>query len=436
MDKAILTQQLLQRRRNVLSPTYALHYDDPLTAVRAQGTTIWDENGKPYLDCYNNVPSVGHCHPHVLEAMQQQASLINTHSRYLHDNIVRYAERLTENLPPGLDMCTFVCTGTEANGLAYELAKAVTGNTGAIVTDGSYHGNMLAVSDLSLYRTRPSDQPDFVRAIPTPDLPSRISKGDSAVHGTDLAASTEPVIRALAGSQHGLAMLMIDPIFDAAGIYTAPPGYLMELARIIRDAGALVVVDEIQSGLTRLGDNMWGFMDSGIVPDIVTMGKPMGAGYPLAVVAARREIFEAFADRRGFFNTFGGTPVAGAVGNAVLDVIEQESIQKSVHDVGGFLLSGLHELKEQFDFVGDVRGKGLFIGVELMKDQETRTPDPVTASKLVRDMRHRGVLISACGKVDNVLKIRPPLVFSKDNANQLLDTLQDAFRAHEQGGRQ
>lgn len=408
----------------MLSPTYSLHYDEPLLADRGEGVIIWDADGRAYLDCYNNVPSVGHCHPHVIEAMHRQASLINTHSRYLHDSIVSYAERLTATLPPELDTCAFVCTGTEANGLAYELARAATGSTGVVVTEGSYHGNILAVADISLYRTQPSNQPDFVRTIPHPDPSSGESEEEATYIAKAMVALAEPVLRAQARSRNGLAMLMIDPIFDAPGIFTAPPGYLSELSKIVHSAGGLVVADEIQSGLTRLGDNMWGFMDSGFVPDIVTMGKPMGAGYPLAVVAAKREIFEAFASKRGYFNTFGGTPVAGAVGNAVLDVIEREAIQRNVHDVGQYLRLGLQQLKDRFDCIGSVRGKGLFLGVELVKDRKSRRPDSETTASLVTEMRRRGVLISACGKLDNVLKIRPPLVFSKGNADQLLETLQ------------
>jgi len=430
MARPTLARDLMRRRQAVLSPTYFHHYDDPLIAARSAGVFIWDTDGRAYLDCYNNVPSVGHCHPRVIEALHRQASLINTHSRYLHDSIVTYAERLTATFPPELDMCAFVCTGTEANGLAYELARVATGNRGVVVTDGSYHGNLLDVGDMSLYRTRPSDRPDFVRAIPHPEPRFEVSRGNSGRNGKEIAARAEPVIRAQARSRSGLAMLLIDPIFDAPGIFTAPPGYLAELSGIVRGEGGLVVMDEVQSGLTRLGDNMWGFMDSGIVPDIVTMGKPMGAGYPLAAVAARRAIFEEFAARRRYFNTFAGTPVAGAIGNAVLDVIEGESVQQNVRDVGRYLSAGLLRLKDQFPCIGDVRGKGLFLGVEFVTDRQSPRPDPVTARALVNEMKRKGVLVSACGKVDSVLKIRPPLVFSRENADQLLETLRTSLREH------
>ncbi len=422
MARSLLSEDLLRRRQGVLSPTYFHHYEEPLIATRAEGVTIWDADGRAYLDCYNNVPSVGHCHPHVIDALHRQASLINTHSRYLHEAIVTYAERITATLPPDLDMCAFACTGTEANALAYELARAVTGKTGVVVTDGSYHGNALAVADISLYSARPPEHRSFVSAIPPP--------GQSC---EDDAARAEPVIRARSRSPSGLAMLIIDPIFDAPGIFTAPAGYLAELSQIVRSEGGLVVMDEVQAGLTRLGDNMWGFMDSGIVPDIVTMGKPMGAGYPLAVVAAKRAIFEEFAATERYFNTFGGTPVAGAVGNAVLDVIEGEEIQRNVHEVGRYLVNGLHQLTDQFGCIGHIRGKGLFLGIELVKDRSALHPDPETAAALVNRMKQKGVLVSTCGQLDSVLKIRPPLIFSQDNADQLLDTLRAAL--HEHGAR-
>ncbi|MEM6588437.1 MAG: aminotransferase class III-fold pyridoxal phosphate-dependent enzyme [Pseudomonadota bacterium] len=416
---------LFQRRSKVLSPSYYHHYDEPLHAVRAQGVTIWDQAGKAYLDCYNNVPSVGHCHPHVIDALTKQASAINAHSRYLHDTIVTYAERVLETLPAELDMCVFACSGTEANALAYDIARTVTGHRGVIVSEGAYHGNALAVGDFSIYRGGASATPEFARAIPVP--PSE----ETGVDGRAFADQTAPVAADLGRSEFGLAMAMIDSIFDAPGIFTAPSGYLARLAEIVRSQGGLLVMDEVQSGLTRLGDNMWGFMDSGIVPDIVTMGKPMGAGYPLSIVAAKRPIFEAFAETRQYFNTFGGTPVAGAVGNAVLDVIEGENILQSVGQVGRDLTAGFESLRQRFDCLGQARGKGLFHGIEVISDPRSRQPDRMKATEIVNDMRRAGVLISACGMFGNVLKVRPPLVFSQRDADQLLTTLERVLGQNE-----
>ncbi|MEL6990242.1 MAG: aminotransferase class III-fold pyridoxal phosphate-dependent enzyme [Pseudomonadota bacterium] len=421
MNKPETPNALFQRRLNVLSPSYYHHYDVPLTAVRAKGVTIWDDTGKAYLDCYNNVPSVGHCHPHVVGALTHQASQINAHSRYLHDNIVTYAERVIATLPDEIDTCVFVCSGTEANALAYDIARTVTGNRGVIVSDGAYHGNALAVADFSDYQLQAPSTPNFVRSIPLPR---------AKLTGPEAAAAATPAIEELAQSEHGLAMAMIDSIFDGPGIYTAAPGYLPQIADTVRGQGGLMVMDEVQSGLTRLGDNMWGFMDSGIVPDIVTMGKPMGAGYPLAIVAAKRSIFEAFAETRSYFNTFGGTPVAGAVGNAVLDVVQEENILECVGRVGRELTFGLNTLKDQFGFVGEVRGKGVFQGMEIVTDQQSHHPDRTKAKAIVNDMRRAGVLISACGMHGNVLKVRPPLVFSESNADQLLTTLAEVMDHH------
>lgn len=422
------TEHLLERKSKVLSPTYYHHYEAPLHVTRGKGVKIWDVDGKEYLDCYNNVPSVGHCHPHILEAMQKQASLINTHSRYLHENVVAYAERLTATLPPELDMCVFACTGTEANGLAYEIARTVTGNCGAIVSEGSYHGNVLAVAEVSLYQRDPTNYPDFVRSIPLPDSYRGAFGIDEPDLGKKFAALANPNIDELARSKHGVAMLMIDTIFDAQGVFTTPSGYLADLFKSIRKAGGLVVADEVQSGLIRLGDNMWGFMDSDVVPDIVTMGKPMGAGHPLAVVAAKRVLLEEFVSKRRYFNTFGGTPVSTAIGTAVLDVVEGENLQQNVHDVGVYLKGELEHLGEKFDFVGDVRGKGLFLGIDLVKDRSRRQPNSLAANELANDMRHKGVLVSVTGIFDNVLKIRPPLVFSHANADHLLEVLQSSLQ--------
>ena len=306
--------QLLARRARAMSPNYKLHYDEPLHLLRGRGTRLFDAAGKAYLDCYNNVPSVGHCHPHVVEALRRQAETLNTHTRYLHETVVRYAERLTATLPEALDMCLFVCSGTEANDLAYQMARAVTGCRGAVASEFVYHGNSVAVSEISQYVKLPAPWRDHVRAIPVPDSYRGPYGPDRPDRGGKFAALAGDTIDQLRRSPHGFAMLMVDPVFDNPGIFTAPEGYLAELFSCAREAGGLVVVDEIQSGLCRLGDHFWGFQDSGVVPDIVTMGKPMGNGHPLAVVAAKREIFEAFAASTHYFNTFGGNPVSGRGG--------------------------------------------------------------------------------------------------------------------------
>lgn len=406
-------EPLLERRKAVLSPTYKLFYDEPLEIVRGSGVLLFDAAGREYLDCYNNVPSVGHGHPHVVAALSRQAGLLNTHTRYLHETVVTYGERLAETLPQELDMCLLVCTGSEANDLAYRIAQAVTGRDGVAVWEDCYHGNSSRTGAFSLYGKERASYPPGIAALSVPD--------------SDSGTQAEQAIEALSKSAQGLAMLMVDPIFDAAGIHTAPEGYLAKLFDLVRRRGGLVVVDEVQSGLCRLGDNIWGFQDSRVVPDIVTMGKPMGNGHPLGALVAKRWILEAFAKQNHYFNTFGGNPVSAAIGNAVLDVVEAEGILANVHTVGRYLTSGLLALEQQHAAISAVRGKGFFQGIEL-SDPDSRAPADGAATLVVNAMRRRGVLVTTSGPQGNVIKIRPPLVFSKANADRLLAVLDESLR--------
>ena len=425
----------LERRKTVLSPTYRLHYDEPLHIVRGEGTLLYDRQGREYLDCYNNVPSVGHGNAHVVEALTRQAATLNTHTRYLHHEIVRYGERLTATMPDELDTCMFVCSGTEANDLAYNIARTVTGRQGALVSFGAYHGNSIGIADLSTEGHVRSDYPPHVFPIDLPDTYRGAFGAHEPELGLKLAANAGAVIDECAGSSYGLAMLMVDAIFDAPGIFTAPPHYLGELFDRVRAKGGLVVVDEVQSGLCRLGDNTWGFQDSGVIPDIVTMGKPMGNGHPLAVVVARREIMETFAHKQHYFNTFGGNPVTAAVGNAVLDVVEADDVRGSVKRVGEHLKSRLLRLADRYEAIGDVRGKGLFLGIDLVSDRQKRTPWSDGAHQLVNRLRHKGVLVSVNGMHDNVIKIRPPLIFSMNDADRLVQALDEELSAGEPAAR-
>ena len=423
-DDKVTVDDLMTRRDCAMSPTYKLFYDEPLHLVRGRGTALFDSSGREYLDCYNNVPSVGHCHPHVVEALRRQAGELNTHTRYLHDEVVRYAERLTASLPDDIEMCLFACTGSEANDLAYQIARTVTGQRGAVASADVYHGNSIAISEVSQYNELPPSWRDHVRAIPVPDRYRGPHGADDPDVGRKYAALATDAIDALRRSPHGFAMLMVDPIFDSPGILTAPEGYFADLFQLARDAGGLVVADEVQSGLCRLGDNMWGFQDSNVVPDIVTMGKPMGNGHPLAVVAAKRPILEAFAEASYYFNTFGGNPVSAAVGNAVLDVVEQEDLLQNAHDVGQQLWTGLVRLQNRFEILGDLRGKGLFLGLDLVTGRDTKEPASGAAHALVNTMRRNGVLVTVSGPHDNVIKVRPPLVFSSADASRFLDALE------------
>lgn len=419
--------ELLRRRETSMGPAYRLFYQKPLHLVRGEGVFVYDAEGRKYLDCYNNVASVGHCHPHVLEALTRQASTLNTHTRYLHDNVVNYAERLAATLPGDLSVCMFVCTGTEANDLAFRIARTVTGNQGAIVMEDAYHGNSIVVTELSTGEYPAVQRPDYLVAIEPPN-PYRGSyrRGELAL-GAKYAAFAGHAIEQLAQRDHRPAMFLCDSIFDSNGALTAPNGYFHRVYEQVRAAGGLCVADEVQSGLCRLGDNIWGFEDSGVIPDIVTMGKPIGDGHPLAAVVTTPAIAAEFARKFHYFNTFGGNPVSAAVGLAVLDVIEQEDILINVRETGAYLGQRLKALATRYALMGDVRGKGLFYGVDIVRDPDTMEPGSDEAKKISDIMRANGVLVSTTGPLDNIVKIRPPMVFSRPNADQLLETLERAL---------
>ncbi len=423
------TQDLIERRRKALGPIYSLFYTDPVYLVRGEGVRVWDNEGRAYLDCYNNVPSVGHCHPRVVEALCTQAQMLNTHTRYVHHGVVDYAEKLASTLPGDLSVCMMVCTGSEANDLAYQIARAVTGNDGALIIKGSYHGSSTLTRELSP-EERVGGPADFVAELDAPDPYRGPLSNDDPRFGDHYAGLAAAAIGELAERGHKPAMLMIDSIYDSPGIFTPPPEFQRKLYAEVRAAGGLVVADEVQSGLCRLGDHYWGFMDSGVVPDIVTMGKPMGDGHPLAAVVTTPEIAQAFADASaGYFNTFGGNPVSAAVGLAVLKVVEEENILQNVGDTGRYLKERLLQLKARHDIVGDVRGKGLFFGIDLVADRTTREPAAEQAGRVVEHMRRNGVLMARIGPHRNVVKFRPPLVFTKSDVDEAVHALDAALAA-------
>jgi len=423
--------ELLQRRHTAMGPTYRLFYEEPIHLVRGEGVWLFDAEGNRFLDCYNNVASVGHCHPHVVNALSEQAATLNTHTRYLHENIVRYAERLGNSLPGELSVCLFVCTGTEANDLAFRIARTVTGNSGAVVAENAYHGNSMVVTELSTGEYPAEERPDYLEAVEPPNLFRGSVRYGESNPGKHYAGYIDSALEALWERGHGPAMFLCDTIFDSNGALTAPKGYFSSVYQKVRAAGGLCIADEVQSGLCRLGDNMWGFEDSDVVPDIVTMGKPIGDGHPLAAVVTTPTIAEAFSSRFHYFNTFGGNPVSAAVGLAVLDVIEQEDILNQVHEIGGRLGAGLRLLKDRFPVIGDVRGKGLFYGIELVTDTDRLTPAPSQAAQVQNFLRSKGVLLGTTGPFDNVVKIRPPLIFAQEHVELLLVILEQAFQALE-----
>jgi 4-aminobutyrate aminotransferase-like enzyme len=410
LDAALAEQ--VRRRYRLHGSASVLFYEQPLEFVRGEGCWLYDAAGAAYLDAYNNVPSVGHCHPRVVAAAATQLGILNVHNRYLHGATLAYAERLLAKVPPALTNITFTCTGSESNDLALRLAAGFSGGTGVIVTEAAYHGNTAlttAVSPSSLMQ--PHTAP-HVHVVPAPARPERFA--------ADVAAAIVDLER------RGLRLsaLLVDSIFSSDGVFADPPGFLAEAVAHVHRAGGLLIADEVQCGFARTGAAFWGYQRHGLEPDIITLGKPMGNGYPIGAVITRPEILDALREREGYFNTFAGTPVAAAVGNAVLDVIEQEQLMASAAHVGDYLRGKLRELAARHSALAAVRGAGLFIGVDV------RGPGaPGRASALINALRERRVLIGAAGRSGESLKIRPPLCFSIAQADLLVAALEDALAA-------
>ncbi|WP_307820348.1 aspartate aminotransferase family protein [Rhodococcoides fascians] len=409
------TRELVERRRRVLGPAYHLMYETPLELVRGEGVHVYDADGARYLDMYNNVASVGHCHPRVVEAVTRQMSLINTHTRYLHDAVIGYAEDLVGTFPDELDTAMFTCTGSEANDLALRIARHATGGQGIIVTESAYHGGTVDVAACSpsMGHTSVRDAP-WLRTVPAPDA-YRVG-GDL---GTWFAEQVQAQIDDLAASGIGIAALLIDSIFASDGILPEPTPFLKPAADVVHAAGGLLIADEVQPGFGRLGASMWGFERHGLMPDIVTMGKPMGNGMPIAGLVMQSSLAEQFGRDLRYFNTFGGNPVTIAAAQAVLDVIRDENLVSNSAAMGGRMLAGLREIAHNADAIGDARGAGLFLGVEFVGP--SGQPDPDTALRVVNDIKKHGVLISATGLYGNTLKIRPPLTIESGDVDQFME---------------
>ena len=416
------TPGLLERRRRAL-PRSPLFYDHPVHLVRGEGVWLLDPDDRRYLDCYNNVPVAGHSHPRVVQAVTQQQRLLATHSRYLHEAIVELAERLQSTLPPELDAVMVVNSGSEANDLAWRIAGAATGRAGAVVTACAYHGLTEATHALSPEEWAKGKQPAHVATIPAPDGYRGPYRRDQDGWVQRYAAHIDDAARAL--GDRGFAAIYLDPAFTADGILSPPATYLREAARRSQALGGLVVADEVQAGHGRSGTHLWSFHASGIEPDMVVMGKPMGNGFPVAALVARSDLLAAIPEKVELFSTFGGNPVACAAALAVLDVIEEEGLIANAAEVGSYLRQGLLTLAERHPVVGDVRGEGLLLGVELA--DEARRPAAGQAHRVTEAMRQRGILLGATGPAGNVLKIRPPLVFQHEHADLLLQALDEAL---------
>lgn len=420
------TEALLARRQQVLGSGYRLFYEEPLHVARGEGVWLFDHQGRRYLDVYNNVASVGHCHPAVVEAMARQSALLNTHTRYLHSAIVDFAEDLLSEFPAELNNVMLTCTGSEANDLALRIARHTTGGTGVLVTRWAYHGVTSALAELSPSLGDSVVRGNHVKLIDAPDTYRQ--------PGAFLTSIREALAQM---QQQGIrpAALLVDTIFSSDGVFCAPEGEMAQAATLIRQAGGLFIADEVQPGFGRTGESLWGFARHGVVPDLVSLGKPMGNGHPIAGLVGRSALFEAFGKEIRYFNTFGGNPVSCQAAHAVLRVIREEQLQQNAQRVGDYLRQGLQQLAQDFPLIGDIRAYGLFIGVELVSDRASKAPAGNTASQVVNAMRRLGVLISATGPAGNVLKIRPPLVFQEEHADVFLTTLSDvltAIRSHRQ----
>jgi 4-aminobutyrate aminotransferase-like enzyme/Ser/Thr protein kinase RdoA (MazF antagonist) len=415
------TFELAARRARITGPALApLSYDRPLHLVAGDGAWVFDADGRRYLDAYNNVPVVGHAHPRVTEAIARQARTLNTNMRYLHDAVIELSERLIESMPEGsgLDTVMVVNSGSEANDLAWRIVTQATGRTGAIVTANAYHGISAAITDLSPEEWRDGRQPPHVETIVPPDRYRRpVIDHEPHTMGNELA---EAAAR-LATRDRPLAASIVDAGFTSDGILTPDAASFQELVRRTHEAGGLFIADEVQVGHGRLGRSLWGFAAFGVVPDVVTLGKPMGNGHPVAAVITRSELVQPLASRAEFFSTFGGNPVAAQAALAVLDVVEDQDLIAHAGRVGAALRAALEELARQHGAIGDVRGGGLLIGVDLVRDASTREPDPLLAGQVANGLRERGVLVGTTGPADNVLKIRPPLVFDDEHAALLID---------------
>ncbi len=427
-DSCMDSATVLKKRSRFIGPNLSLAYRAPLHIVRGRGAYLFDVNGHRFLDCVNNVAHVGHSHPRVVEAIASQAAVLNTNTRYLHENIVRYAERLSATLPDPLRVCFFVNSGSEANDLALRMARAHTGGVDCLVLGSAYHGHLTNLIDVSPYKSRGpggAGAPSYVHELSAPDTfrgPHADADDPPAAYASEAAAA----LRDLDGRRR-LAAFIAESALSCAGQILLPDGYLKSVYQSVRDAGGVCIADEVQVGFGRIGSHFWVFESQGVVPDIVTMGKPIGNGHPIGAVVTTPEIAASFANGMEYFNTYGGNPVSCAAGVAVLDVIRDEGLQEQASQVGAHLLSDLRSLADSHSVIGDVRGRGLFIGIELVIPG-TRRPASRIADYVINRLRETGVLMSTDGPDHNVLKFKPPMVFGDIESRTLLRRLEAVLK--------
>ncbi len=412
-------EELITYRNNHLGKGLSLHYKEPIKMVRGEGVYLLDQSGRKYLDTVNNVAHVGHEHPTVVKAAQQQVAVLNTNSRYLHDNINILAQEILDTLPPELSIVHFVNSGSEANELAIRMAKTVTGKQDIIASEVGYHGNTntcVAISSYKFDGKGGKGAPEHTHIFPLPDTFRGKYSGENA--GFYYAKEVQKCIDRIHKKGDGVSALIVEPIISCGGQIELPQGFLSMAYSSVRKAGGLCISDEVQVGCGRLGETFWGFQLHNVIPDIITIGKPIGNGHPLAAVVCTEAVANSFANGMEFFNTFGGNPVSCAIGTAVLQSVKREKLQENAKIVGAFLKDQLLNLAQDFPIIGDVRGQGFFLGIELVDDQ--KNPLPKQTDYLINRMKDHGILMSSDGLDHNVLKIKPPLVFSRENAQQLL----------------
>jgi len=417
--------EILAARRRFVGGNISIGYRRPLQVVRGAMQYLFDEAGRRYIDAYNNVPHVGHCHPRVVEAATGQLRALNTNTRYLDEHLARFAERLADTMPVPLRICYFVNSGSEANELALRIARAHTRQRNLIVLDAAYHGNTTTLIDISPYKFNGpggNGKPPWVHVVPVPDLYRGDFRG-----AADYVDAVGQAIDELRAGGAGLCGFIAESCPSVGGQIMFPPGYLAAVYQQVRDAGGVCIADEVQTAYGRIGAHFYAFEHQGVVPDIVVLGKPIGNGFPLGAVVTTPEIAASFDNGMEFFSTFGGSTVSCAIGLAVLDVVRDERLQAHAREVGDHLLARLRSPPDRSALVGDVRGSGLFIGIELVRDRETLEPAAAEASDVVNRLREEGILIGTDGPYHNVLKLRPPMPFTTDDADALASALDQAL---------
>ena len=414
--------EIFKLRKAHLAPSLSMSYNTPLHIVKGFGQYLYDSEGKRYLDAVNNIQHVGHSHPKIAKVAEKQFRNLNTNTRYIDEKIVKYAKALTDKLPENLDVCFFTNSGSEANDLALRIARTITNSNQTIVLGAGYHGNLSSLVDISPYKHEGpggAGAPDFVHTIPRPDKFRGKYKGDNTVDA--YVSEVIKIIDNIKQNKKNVSAFMVESLMGCGGQIVLPESFLKKTFKLINDVGGINIADEVQIGFGRMGSSFWGFETCDVIPDIVTLGKSMGNGHPIAAVVTTKEIADKFNNGMEYFNSFGGNPVSCSIGNEVLNIIEDEDLQKNALEVGSYLITQLRTLDHSL--IGDIRGIGLFVGIELIKNKELLSPATSEAKLIENHMKDHGILISTDGPDHNVLKIKPPMIFNHENADELVYNL-------------